>query len=110
MALVQRIAGGVLFVVALITFLLCVTGTIGVWIAKSAVDETTLALIDTVTDYLDLTIQALETIDSNIADAEQRLSLLQSTLPTLRTERPDGPVAQRTQQIVNDELQPALEQ
>lgn len=110
MALVQRIAGGVLFVVALITFLLCVTGTIGAWIAKTTVDETTLALMDTLTDYLDLTVQTIDTIDSNVADVEQRLRLLRSTLPALRTDRADGPVAQRMQQVVTDELQPALEQ
>lgn len=110
MALVQRIAGGVMFVVALITFLLCVTGTIGAWVAKSAVDETTLALIDTVTDYLDLSIQTIGTIDSSIADVEQRLSSLQSSLPALRTESANGPEARRMQQVVTDELQPALEQ
>lgn len=110
MALVQRIAGGVLFVVALITFLLCVTGTIGAWIAKSTVDETTLALIDTVADYLDLTIQTMGTIDSTIADVEQRLSVLQSSLPALRTERANGPVARRMRQVVTEQLQPALEQ
>lgn len=110
MALVQRIAGGVMFVVALITFLLCVTGTIGAWIAKATVDETTLALIDIVADYLDLTIQTMDTIDSNVADVEQKLSMLQSTLPALRTDRANGPVAQRMQQVVTDELQPALEQ
>lgn len=109
MALVRRIAGGVVFVVALTTFLLCATGTIGVWIAKSTVDETTLALIDTVADYLDLTIQTIHTLDSNIADVEQRLSSLQSTLLALRTERADGPVAQQMRQVVA-ELQPALEQ
>lgn len=110
MALFQRIAGGVVFVVALTTFLLCVSGTIGAWVAKSAVDETTLALIDTVADYLDLTIQTMGTIDSNIADVEQRLSVLQSNLPALRRERANGPVAQQMQQVVADELQPALEQ
>jgi chaperonin cofactor prefoldin len=110
MALVQRIAGGVLFVVALTSFLLCATGTIGVWIAKSAVDETTLALIDTVTDYLDLAVQTIDTLDRNITDLEQRLSLLQSTLPALGTEGANGPAAQRMRQLVTDELQPALEQ
>lgn len=110
MALVQRIAGGVMFVVALITFLLCATGTIGVWIAKATVDETTVALIGTLTDYLDLTIQTMDTLDRNIADVEQKLHVLQSTLPALRTDRANGPVAQRMRQVVTDELQPALEQ
>lgn len=110
MAIIQRIVGGVVFVVALMTFLLCVTGTIGAWIAKSTVDDTTLALINTFTDYLDLTIQSIDAIDSNIADAEQRLSVLQSSLPALRTERANGPVARQMQQVVADELQPRLEQ
>ncbi|HMQ33028.1 MAG TPA: hypothetical protein PKD53_20020 [Chloroflexaceae bacterium] len=110
MALLQRIAGGVLFVIALIAFLLCATGTIGVWIAKSTVDETTLALIDTLADYLDLSVQAMDMIDSNIAEVEQRLSVLQSSLPALRTDRADGPVAQQMRQVVTEQLQPALEQ
>lgn len=110
MARAQRIAGGVLFVVALISFLLCASGTIGAWVAKSTVDETTLVLIGTLTDHLDLTVQALNEIDRSIADVEQRLGLLQSSLPALRTERADGPVARRLRQAVTDELQPALEQ
>jgi small-conductance mechanosensitive channel len=110
MALLRRIAGGVVFVVALITFLLCATGTVGAWIAKATVDETTLAMIDIFTDYIDLTIQTIETIDRNVADVEQTLNSLQRALPALRTDRADGPVAQRTQQVVTAELQPALEQ
>lgn len=110
MSLLRRIAGGVVFVVALITFLLSVTGTIGAWFAKATVDETSLALIDTLTDYVDLAIQTIETIDSNVAGLEQKLNVLQGTLPLLRAERADGPVVQRMQQIVTDDLQPALEQ
>jgi hypothetical protein len=110
MALLRRIAGGVVFVVALITFLLCATGTVGAWIAKATIDETTLVLMDTLTDYLDLAIQTIDTIDSNIAGVEQRLNLLQIALPALRAERANGPVAQQMQQLVTEELQPALEQ
>jgi chaperonin cofactor prefoldin len=110
MALLRRIAGGVVFLAALITFLLAATGTIGAWIAKATIDETTLAVMDTLTDYLDLAIQTIDTIDSNIAGVEQRLNLVQSALPALRAERANGPVAQQMQQLVTEELQPALEQ
>lgn len=110
MALLRRIAAGVVFVVTLITFLLCVTGTISAWIAKATVDETTLALIDTVTGYIDLTVQTIETIDSNVAEVEQTLNALQRALPALRADRANGPVTQQIEQIVSDELQPALEQ
>ena len=110
MALVRRIAGGIVFVVALISFLLCATGTVGAWIAKATIDETTLVLMDTLTDYLDLAIQTIDTIDANIAGVEQRLNVVQSALPALRAERADGPVAQQMQQLVAEEVQPALEQ
>lgn len=110
MALLRRIAAGVVFVVALLTFLLCVSGTIGAWFTKATLDATSLALIDTLTDYLDLTVQMIETIDRNVADVEQTLNSLQSALPALRTDRANGPVAQQMQQIVTTELQPALEQ
>jgi chaperonin cofactor prefoldin len=100
MALVKRIAGGVMFVVALITCLLCVVGMFSIWNAKFTVDATAFALIDIVTDYLDLTIQTIDTLDSNVAAVEQ-------TLRDLQTNRP---VTQRMQQVVTDELQPALEQ
>jgi small-conductance mechanosensitive channel len=107
MALLRRIAGGMVFVAALITFLLAATGTIGGWIAKATIDETTLAVMDTLTDALDLAIQ---TIDSTIAGGEQRLNLVQTALPALRAERANGPVAQQMEQTVTAALQPALEQ
>lgn len=110
MGMMRRIAGGIVFVAALITFLLAATGTIGAWIAKATIDETTLAVMDTLTDYLDLAIQTIDTIDANIADVEQRLTLVQSALPVLRAERANGPAAQQMQQLVAEELQPALEQ
>ncbi|MCS6882200.1 MAG: hypothetical protein RMK84_00545 [Oscillochloridaceae bacterium] len=110
MTLLRRIAGGVVFVVALITFLLCVTGTIGAWFAKATVDATSLAVIDTLTDYLDLTVQTIDTLDANVAGVEQKLEVLRSELPALRAERADRPAVQRVQRFVTDELQPALEQ
>lgn len=110
MALLRRIAGGVVFVVALMTFVLCVGGTIGAWFTKATVDATSLAMLDLLTDYVDLTIQTMETIDSNVAEVEQKLNVLQSALPTLRADRANGPVAQQIEQVVTNELQPALEQ
>jgi chromosome segregation ATPase len=110
MALLRRIAGGIVFVAALITFLLAATGTIGAWIAKASIDETTLVVMDTLTDYLDLAIQTIDAIDGNIADVEQRLNVVQNALPALRAERANGPLAQQMQQVVTEELQPALEQ
>ncbi|WP_129677171.1 hypothetical protein [Candidatus Chloroploca sp. Khr17] len=110
MTLLRRIFAGVLFVLALLTFLLAATGTIGAWIAKATIDETTLAMVDVVTDYLDLAIQTIDTLDSNVAEAEERLGLVQTSLAFLRTERANGPVAQQMQQVITEELQPALEQ
>lgn len=110
MALVRKILAGILFVLALLTFLLTATGTVGAWIAKATIDETTLAMVDVVTDYLDLAIQTLDTLDSNVAEAEDQLRLVQTSLAFLRTERANGPVAQQMQQVITEQLQPALEQ
>ncbi len=110
MTLLRRIAGGVAFVVALITFLLCVAGAIGAWYVRPIVNATSLAAIDTLDDYLDLTIQTIDTLNANVAGLERTLGVLRSKVTALRAKRTDEAVAQQIEQTVTDELQPALEQ
>ncbi|MFV9507514.1 MAG: hypothetical protein AB4911_23420 [Oscillochloridaceae bacterium umkhey_bin13] len=110
MAIVRSIAGGIVFIIAVITFLLCATGTVGAWIAKATVDEASLAMLATIADYLDLAVEAMDGLDQRVGQTQQIVQGLQRDLSNLRPDLSDRPAVQRAQRVITEEVQPAVEQ
>lgn len=109
MVLLRKIGSGILFVVAIITFLLCATGVIGSWFAKITLDQTTIAGIELVNGYLGLAIQTVQNVDSGLAEAERTLATVQSSAQNLRSGGPDGPMVAVVRQTVSEDLVPRLD-
>jgi hypothetical protein len=85
MALLRRVGGGVVFVLAILSLLGCLAGAVGAWYAKATVDATSLAAIDMVAGYVGLAGQTIANVDGGLADAEQSVANLKAAVANLRS-------------------------
>ncbi|WP_129677529.1 hypothetical protein [Candidatus Chloroploca sp. Khr17] len=109
MVVLKKIGSGVIFVLAVLTLLLCVSGIIGSWFAKASVDEASLAAIDLVSRLVGLAGQVVDDLDDGLAEAEQNVVAFQAAVGSLRNGEAAGPEAERLQRALGDELLPSLE-
>jgi chromosome segregation ATPase len=109
MTILRRIGGGVLFVLAVLTSLAAVVGTVGAWWGKGTVDETSLATIELLTSSMGLAEQAIANVDGRLEAAEQEVGRFQERINALGASEGDIVVDEELQRTVRDRVLPQLD-
>lgn len=109
MDLLRKIGSGILFVLAIVSFIAALLLLPGIWWARSWLDMTAGNAATLLSSYVSLAAQTISEVDERLAGAEQRIANVTGRIEQATAGGPDSPAAQGLRQTVNEEIAPRLE-